>query len=217
MSTQPSNDTTSTSNFPSPPTAYPQQVSGASLSSGLALPIPARPPGFRLGLPSAPVQVEVFIDLQCPFSAKAYATLLTVHDHNPSSVSFNFIPLCLPSHRQAYFMLKSSLCAALRGAEVNVSPTSSRGEVVASTWIAYVSFLYAQVDRFSHRAHYKNKTGDDLIAHVSTCVKEFFKEDEDKFDQYYQTINGDTLDSWAKEAMRLATKRVSPHSPLHSA
>ena len=188
----------------SPPTPYPQSIPGASLSSGLALPIPARPPGFRLGSPSAPIQVELFIDLQCPFSAKAFTTSLSVHQTNPTLVSFTFIPMCLPTHRQAYHMLKSSLTAALRGAELNPG-----GASVASTWIRYVDFLYRQVDRFSSAGHYENKTGEDLVNHCARCVLEFFKEEEERFDGYHASISGSTLEGWSKEPMRLAAKRVS--------
>ena len=196
----------------SPPKAYPQSVSGASLSSGLALPIPARFPGFRLGSPTAPVLVELFIDLQCPYSAKAYATLLAVHQRLPSSLCLQLIPLCLPTHRQAYHMLKSSLAAALRGAELASSPTPSAA--ASATWAKYASFLYAQVDRFSHASHYENKTGGDLIDHCARCVVEFFKEEEDRFDVYHaQLSKGEELDGWAKESMRLATKRGVTTTP----
>ena len=190
------------------PKAYPQNAPGVSLSSGLALPFPARFPGFRLGSPSAPVQVEVYIDLQCPYSAKAFSTLLTVHSSNVSTVSFLFIPMCLPTHRQAFQMLKSSLAAAVRGAELNPGPGAA-----SAAWVKYVSFLYGQVDRFSSGGHYENKTGGDLVNHVSRCVLEFFKEEEERFDVYHALIEGEQLDAWAKEPMRLAAKRVTSPSP----
>ena len=194
-----------------PPTAYPQSVSGASLSSGLALPIPARFPGFRLGSPSAPILVEVFIDLQCPYSGKAFSTLLAVQQRLPSSFCLHFIPLCLPTHRQAYHMLKSSLAAALRGAELSPSPSPSVS--ASSTWARYAAFLYQQVDRFSHAGHYDNKTGGDLIDHCARCVVEFFKEEEERFDVYHAQISGEQLDAWAKEPMRLASKRGVTSTP----
>ena len=197
-----------------PPKAVPQSVTGASLSSGLALPIPARFPGFRVGSPSAPVQVECYVDLQCPFSAKAFATLRAVCAANSADVSVLFVPMVLPTHRQAFFLLKSSLAAALRGAELSASAerSSTAGAAAASAWTDYASFIFAQVDRFSHASHYENKTGGDLINHVSRCVLESFKEDEERFDVYHALISGDQLDAWAKEPIRLAAKRVSADS-----
>ena len=196
-----------------PPISSPfRQQSSPLLSSNTPIAIPPHTPGFRLGSPAAQIQVEVFVDLQCPYSAKAFAYTLQLHQRHPNDVSFIYLPLVLPAHRQAYYMLKSSLAAALTTTSPTLTAASS-APTVSSTWIAYVGHLYTQVDRFSSRNHYMNKTEEDLLNHVSRCVLEFHHEDEPRFDQYYQLIKSEALDEWAKQSIRLAAKRGVVSTP----
>ena len=51
----------------------------------------------RLGQPSAPVEVVVFSDFQCPFCARAAQTLHKLHEARPDSVSIVFKHLPLQS------------------------------------------------------------------------------------------------------------------------
>ena len=44
----------------------------------MPIPIPQRPSGYRLGNSSAPIQIEMFFDLECPFSKKGWQTILKV-------------------------------------------------------------------------------------------------------------------------------------------
>lgn len=183
-----------------------KQQSSPLLSSNTPIPIPPHPPGFRLGSPAAPIQLELYIDLQCPYSAAAFTTTLQLHDKQPSDVSVVYLPLVLPAHRQSYYMLKSSLAAALTTTSPTLTATHS-APTVSSTWIAYVAYLYAQVDRFSSSHHYINKTEEDLINHVSRCALDFHHHTEQHFDHYYQLIKGGQLEEWARQAVRLAGKR----------
>ena len=207
MASSSANGSASGSNDSKPPqiSAPFKQQSSPLLSSNTPINIPPRPPGFRLGSIAAPIQVELFVCLQCPYSAKAFAYTLQLHERHPNDLSFVYIPLVLPAHRQAYFMLKSSLAATLTTASPALTASQS-APTVSSTWIAYVQQLYAQVDRFSG-SHYINKTEEDLVNHVSRCVLEFHREVEDRFEQYYRLIRGDALDEWAKQSCRLAAKR----------
>ena len=196
---------------------YQQSIAGGSLGGNVSVPIPSRPPGFRIGSPAAPVQIELFIDLQCPASAKAFPTALRVQAQHAEDVAVTFLPLVLPAHRQAFHMLRSSLCAASSAsASRSPAPASASAtqrsfpstEPLAATWVSYAAFLYAQVDRFRH-SHYHNKTEDDLVAHLARCVLEFYHDEEERYDAYYQTIDSDALDQWAKESCRIAGKRVA--------
>ena len=109
-------------------------------------------------------------------------------------------------------MLKSSLAAALTTSSPTLAATTAT-PTTASTWIAYVSHLYSQVDRFSSAHHYINKTEEDLINHVSRTALEFHREEEERFDHYYQLIKGGALDEWAKQGTRLAGKRGVVSTP----
>ncbi|NJL86918.1 MAG: hypothetical protein HC886_14655 [Leptolyngbyaceae cyanobacterium SM1_1_3] len=41
----------------------------------MSIPIPPRPNGYRIGLGNALIQTEVFVDIECPFSKRAWETL----------------------------------------------------------------------------------------------------------------------------------------------
>ena len=196
-----------------PPISSPfRQQSSPLLSSNTPIPIPPRPPGFRLGSPAAPIQVEAFIDLQCPYSAKAFTYTVQLYDKHANELSIVYLPLVLPAHRQAYYMLKSSLAAALTASSPTVAASGASASV-SSTWVSYVGHLYQQSDRFSSRQHYMNKTEEDLINHLSRCCIEYRAEPEERFEHYYQLIKGDGLDEWAKQHTRLAAKRGVVSTP----
>lgn len=69
----------------------------------MPIPIPKKPSGYRRGSPSALVQVEAFIDLECPFSKRAWPTLLRLTEaFSPGDVSLLVHPITLPGHRQSF-------------------------------------------------------------------------------------------------------------------
>ena len=206
----PSPDTSASD--PKRPINSPFKQQSTQLLSSNIIPIPPRTPGFRLGSPAAQLQIECYIDLQCPYSAKAYTTMLQLHNRHPNDVSVVFLPLVLPAHRQAYYMLKSSLAASLTTASPTLTAATT-APTISSTWIGYVTQLYSQVDRFSSANHYINKTEEDLLNHVTRCVLDFHGQEEEHFDYYYQLIKGDALDEWAKQCTRLAAKRGIVSTP----
>lgn len=74
----------------------------------MSMPVPSRPSGFRLGSGDAPVQVEVFIDLECPFSKKAWPTVLAVANHYEGNrVGITAHPIVLCDHRQSWDLTKA--------------------------------------------------------------------------------------------------------------
>lgn len=79
----------------------------------MAIPIPKRPSGYRHGQCNAPVQVEAFIDLECPFSKKAWSTMLSVtKNYSDDQVSFTVHPLVLADHRQSWDVTKAAVILA---------------------------------------------------------------------------------------------------------
>ncbi|MBD1875204.1 thioredoxin domain-containing protein [Nodosilinea sp. FACHB-131] len=77
------------------------------------MPVPSRPSGFRLGSGEAPVQVEVFVDLECPFSKKAWPTVLAVADHYEGDcVGITAHPIVLCDHRQSWDLTKATVAIA---------------------------------------------------------------------------------------------------------
>lgn len=93
------------------------------------MPVPSRPSGFRWGSGDASVQVEVFIDLECSFSKKAWPTVLALANHyegdsgtdtRSESVSESFAnrigitahPIVLCDHRQSWDLTKAVVAIA---------------------------------------------------------------------------------------------------------
>ncbi|WP_196358096.1 thioredoxin domain-containing protein [Nodosilinea nodulosa] len=77
------------------------------------MPIPSRPSGFRLGSGDAPVQIEVFVDLECPFSKKAWPTVLAIANHyEGNGVGITAHPIVLCDHRQSWDLTKAVVAIA---------------------------------------------------------------------------------------------------------
>ena len=77
------------------------------------MPVPSRPSGFRLGSGDAPVQIEVFVDLECPFSKKAWPTVLAVANYyKGDSVATTAHPIVLCDHRQSWDATKAVVAIA---------------------------------------------------------------------------------------------------------
>lgn len=79
----------------------------------MPIPVPSRPSGFRLGSGNASVQVEVFIDLECSFSKKAWPTVLAVANHYEGNrVGITTHPIVLCDHRQSWDLTKAVVAIA---------------------------------------------------------------------------------------------------------
>ncbi|ETV69603.1 hypothetical protein H257_14742 [Aphanomyces astaci] len=74
--------------------------------------IPTTTPGFTYkdGLPQAPVHLQVFIDLLCPYSKAAYPALKQLRDtFEGKDFRLTFQMLPLPFHRDAFLAAQSTL------------------------------------------------------------------------------------------------------------
>lgn len=79
----------------------------------MPMPVPSRPSGFRLGSSDAPVQVEVFVDLECPFSKKAWPTVLALANHyGGDRIGITVHPIVLCDHRQSWDLTKAVVAIA---------------------------------------------------------------------------------------------------------
>jgi len=79
----------------------------------MTIPIPTRPSGYQRGQCDASAQVEVFLDIECPFSKKAWSTLCAIADeYADSEVSFTLHPVVLANHRQSWDVTKAAVILA---------------------------------------------------------------------------------------------------------
>jgi len=121
-------------------------------------PVPAYPSGYRLGSGDAPLQIEAFIDLECPFSKKAWPTLLGLVNQEPSDrLAITAQLTVLADHRQSWDLTKAVTAVA--------DPDPLQG------W-KLISHLYQNQDRYSSTAC-EAKTHQDVLALVATLIQEF--------------------------------------------
>lgn len=113
----------------------------------MAIPVPKRPSGFALGDPSASVTIDVFLDIQCPHSKKAWPSVCQVIDHyQGQAVSVTVHVMTLSNHRQAWDMSLGLFAVAAGDAQA---------------FLNFVSFIYDRQEQFLN-ASFEHKTHDDL-------------------------------------------------------
>lgn len=112
----------------------------------MPIPIPQRPSGYRLGSSNAPIQIEMFFDLECPFSQKGWQTILQVFETYDSEQIYLILqPMTLGNHRQSWDATKAAI--AIAGNDTK-------------RFIEFVNYLYARQAEFANEA-FKDKTQTD--------------------------------------------------------
>lgn len=155
-------------------------------------PVPAYPSGYRLGAGDAPLQIEAFIDLECPFSKKAWPTLLGLVNQEPSDrLAITAHPTVLADHRQSWDLTKAVTAVA--------DPDPLKG------W-KFISHLYQNQDRYSSTAC-ETKTHQDVLALMATLIQEF--DAALPSDELVKEIGdeGSAIASRAKTSIRYAISR----------
>lgn len=132
----------------------------------MAIPIPRRASGFTLGDPNASVTIDVFLDIQCPHSKKAWPTVCQLLDHyidRPVSVTVHLITLS--NHRQAWDM-SLGLFAVSKGS--------------ARVFFDFVTYMYQRQGQFLN-GEFEHKTHDDLRQLVADFAVDHASVDRHRF------------------------------------
>lgn len=132
----------------------------------MPIPIPHRASGFTVGDPSATVNIDVFFDIQCPHSKRAWPTVIEVLKHyqsKPVRVTAHLITLS--NHRQAWDV--SLGLFALADGESN-------------RFFDFASFLFDQQELF-YNAPFKHQTHEDLRQLISEFANQHAGLDRTKF------------------------------------
>ena len=104
----------------------------------MPIPIPQRPSGYRLGSSNAPIQIEMFFDLECPFSKKGWQTILKVVEAYSSEQIYLILqPMTLGNHRQSWDATKAAIAIA---------------EEDTDKFIDFVSYLFDRQAEFANEA-----------------------------------------------------------------
>jgi 2-hydroxychromene-2-carboxylate isomerase len=123
----------------------------------MSVPVPKRPSGFTLGHTNSRVTVDVFVDIQCPHSKKAWPVICQLVDHykgEPVSVTVHL--LTLSNHRQAWDMSLGLFAVAVTEAQV---------------FFDIASYIYARQDQF-YNGLFEHKTHNDLRQLVADFAAE---------------------------------------------
>ena len=133
----------------------------------MPIPIPQRPSGYRLGNPAAPVQIEMFFDLECPFSKKGWQTMMQVRSaYADNRVYLILQPMVLSNHRQSWDGTLAAIAVAGGDSE---------------KFVSFVSYLLDHQSEFANEA-FDDRTRRDwhnLLADYAISATEWT--DRDKF------------------------------------
>ncbi|MEO1340353.1 MAG: thioredoxin domain-containing protein [Cyanobacteria bacterium J06635_13] len=104
----------------------------------MPIPIPSRPSGYRLGQSDAPVQIEMFFDLECPFSKKGWQNIMqVVSAYSADQISLVLQPMTLGNHRQSWDATKAAI--AIAGDD-------------ADKFVSFVSYILDRQTEFANEA-----------------------------------------------------------------
>ena len=156
----------------------------------MPIPIPKRPSGYVKGAASALLQVEAFIDIQCPYSKKAWPTMLAASDHHgPEKVQLRVQMLSMANHRQSWDVTKAIFAVA--GAD-------------SALFFPLATFLYTNQERFWNN-EFKQRTEPDLYDLIVRLLTEYgHKTDRTEF---IKRIESDEVYAAAKVPSRFAFSR----------
>ena len=164
----------------------------------MSIPIPARPSGYRLGKPDAPVQIEMFFDLECPFSKKGWQTLMDVRSaYSNGEIYLILQPMTLGNHRQSWDATRAAIAVAGNDAE---------------KFVSFVSYIFNRQSEFANEAS-KDRTQTQWQGLLADYALDATKwSDRDKF---IELLNSKDIYSQARIPARFAAIKSVWSTPTY--
>ncbi len=154
----------------------------------MAIPVPSRRSGYRIGSASAPLMVEVFFDLECPFSKKGWNNVMKVRDaYTSEQIYWVFQPMSLGNHRQSWDATKAAITVA---------------DTDTQKFIDFVSYLFSRQAEFANEA-WKDKTQTEFHSFLAECAAEVTGQKDKK--QFLSRLNSEEVYAQARIPARFAT------------
>ena len=164
----------------------------------MPIPIPQRPSGYRLGNANAPIVVEMFFDLECPFSKKGWQTILQVAQaYTRDRLYLILYPMTLGNHRQSWDGTKAAIAVAKDDTD---------------KFIKFVSYLFEHQSEFANEAS-KDRTQTEwhqLLADYAVEATEW----SDK-EQFIELLNSKEIYNKARIPARFAIIRGVWSTPTY--
>lgn len=155
----------------------------------MPIPLMRKAAGRLFGSPAADVQIEVFLDVQCPYSAKTWPTIEQVMVHyGPEAIGLSVFMMVLANHRQSW-----DVTLGLYGLSGQDEPRFFR----------FLGFLYSHQERYFNAA-FAGRTHDDLKQLVADLCHEF---DGTPQEQTASLLDDNSVFAAAKHPGRIATLR----------
>ena len=164
----------------------------------MSIPIPQRPSGYRSGKSDAPIQIEMFFDLECPFSKKGWQTILqVVSAYSSAQIYLILQPMTLGNHRQSWDATKAAIAVAGNDTQ---------------KFIDFVNYLLDRQEEFANEA-FKDKTQTDwhnLLADYAIEATEWSNRDE-----FVELLNSKEIYNLARIPARFAAVRSVWSTPTY--
>ena len=156
----------------------------------MSIPIPQRPSGYRLGNADAPIVIEIFFDIECPFSKKGWQTMLQVAKaYSPDRVYLILYPMTLGNHRQSWDATKAAIAVA---------------DNDTNKFIDFVSYIFDRQSEFANEAS-KDKTQTDWHHMLASYAIDASKWDNKE--KFIELLNSKDIYAKARIPARFATIR----------
>ncbi|MEM7067989.1 MAG: thioredoxin domain-containing protein [Pseudomonadota bacterium] len=131
----------------------------------MPIPIPRKPSGVLHGSRDANIQIEAFVDIQCPHSKRAWPSLIALKEHYTSDqIGLGVHLITLSNHRQAWDISKGVFALAADNVEA---------------FFGFASFLYARQEEY-YNGPFRDKTHQDLLNRIADYAYEFSGFDRSK-------------------------------------
>ena len=156
----------------------------------MPIPIPKRPSGYVKGDAGAPLQIEAFVDIQCPYSKKAWPTVLAMSDrYGPEKVQLRVQLLSMANHRQSWDVTKAIVAVA--GAD-------------STLFFPLATFLYERQEQFFNGV-FKQRTELDLYDLIVRLLTEYGYQTGSA--EFIKRLESDDVFAAAKIPSRIAFSR----------
>ncbi|MEC4805289.1 MAG: thioredoxin domain-containing protein [Jaaginema sp. PMC 1079.18] len=154
----------------------------------MPIPIPAHPAGFSQGNINASLHIDIFLDIQCPFSRKAWPTILKIVKLYQDKAYFTFYPMTLPNHRQSWDATKAAVAFSHDNTE---------------EFIQFYDYLYNHQNQLQNSV-FEKRTQVDLYE----LLAEFAADCGDRQpENFIQTLKSEAIYEATKIPMRIAFSR----------
>lgn len=144
-------------------------------------------PGIRLGRSQAELQLDLFFDLQCPYSKASWDVIgESLTQKWSEDLNIYFHPICLSHHRQSWDLTRTLF--AIRSLE-------------ESKTTEFIDLVYSEHEQF-YNAQWKSKGQDELLDHLVGFARKVIGDTDNKLPEL---IESDQIYANAKRSIYYAS------------